>query len=387
MDVPASRVDAALISEASVPRVREAKLADYAAVSHLLRDNGLEPKSLEEWCHRYEHNPALKDFEHGPPIGWVLEVAASENRPAEVVGFIGNVPAVYELQGKKIRAVIACDWAVAKQYRAASLSLLARYFVQTDVDLFVTTTARRNSGPSFLYFQAMRVPVDSYNVAYFAITHHEFITSFLRKKNIPAPAVLSWSLSLGLQGVDFFKGLVRQSGPMAEEIKILTHFDERFDVFWNRLRRQKSGTLLATRSARQLAWHFHAALEKHEVWILVYEQNAQIMGYAIYFRQDNAALNLKRMRLADLQFLDGDIGIANALLAAGLKMCRGADIHMLEILGFNAEKRSLFEAFGFRCRKLEAWPFFYKPTNADLKAILAQGRRWDPCLFDGDGCL
>src|SRR4051794_11815842 len=115
MKTLAGRVEAVLISKALVPRVREAMLADHAAVSHLLRGNGLEPKSLDEWHHRYEQNPALKEFEYAPPIGWVLEIAP-ENGPAEIVGFIGNVPAVYELHGKKIRAAIACDWVVATQY-------------------------------------------------------------------------------------------------------------------------------------------------------------------------------------------------------------------------------------------------------------------------------
>src|SRR6185436_19835847 len=111
--------------------------------------------------------------------------------------------------------------------------------------------------------------------------------------------------------------------------------------------------------------------QKGEVWILTYEEGAQMLGYALYFRQDNPELNLKRIRLADLQLLDDDPHVANALLQAGLKMCRGANVHMLEILGFNADKRRLIEGLGLYRRKLEAWPFFYKPAGAELKTALA----------------
>src|SRR5205814_3402678 len=107
-----SQAQTTVPDKASVHRavLREASFDDYKSIADLHGRNGLMIRSGEDWRALWEANPAFQ--EHPGPIGWVLETARGE-----IVGSLGNIPALYEMNGRKLRAAVTCGWAVDPPYR------------------------------------------------------------------------------------------------------------------------------------------------------------------------------------------------------------------------------------------------------------------------------
>src|SRR5207247_10052138 len=116
-------------------RLREALFSDFSAVTNLQRSCCLAPHSFENWERLWRRNPALGQLQFERPIGWVLEV---EGR---LVGYLGNISLVYYYGDRALNAVTGCGFAVEPAYRAMSLSLVAAFYRQRSVDLYLTTTA------------------------------------------------------------------------------------------------------------------------------------------------------------------------------------------------------------------------------------------------------
>src|SRR5437016_3877551 len=102
--------------------IREAKYSDCSGVGALTIRNGLAFQwSLDRWVGLWQENPSMQ-FEPSFPIGWVLEEAG------KIVGYLGNVPLLYHIQGKRVRAAAARGFAVDVEHRSHSFRLAAAFF-------------------------------------------------------------------------------------------------------------------------------------------------------------------------------------------------------------------------------------------------------------------
>jgi hypothetical protein len=177
-----------------------------------------------------------------------------------------------------------------------------------------------------------------------------------------------------------------RSGSRGASIQPLTQFDERFDEFWLRLRR--AGEMLrCVRDRPTLEWHFGHALANGDAWIYVALDGSAISAYSVFVRQDNRAVGLKRVRLADFQSLDGGCMVLKPMISAALTRCRTEGVALLESIGFGARKRAILEAYAPFRRRLPAWRFFYKARDERLHQQLSRPELWDVCSYDGDGSL
>src|SRR5438552_16532723 len=129
------RAQTAIPDKVSVHRavLREASFDDYESIAALHARNGLMIRSGENWRALWETNPAFQ--EHPGPIGWVFETGRGE-----IVGSLGNIPALYELNGRKLRVAVTCGWVVDPAYRRHSAKLLLQAQTQINVDLLISTT-------------------------------------------------------------------------------------------------------------------------------------------------------------------------------------------------------------------------------------------------------
>jgi hypothetical protein len=360
--------------------LRLATFDDYAGVNDLMQRHGLETKAFEEWKHIWEYNPVLTKRTEPWPIGWALE------NNSKLVGFLANIPTFYSCSGRRWLVTTASGWVVDEPHRARSIALLARYFLQKDVDLFLNTTARIEAGKVFEAFKAKRMPLSSYEDALFWITApRAVVRGFLIKRSIPGAGPLSLPLGLAMMAVLFLRS---SKIPQFGAVREIASFDARFDVFWNELR-QRSTKLVSWRDAETLNWHFKYALAGKRARILILEANDTLVAYAVLYRQDSPGLGLKRYRLADFQCLDNSETehAFGALLGHSLGLCRQEGVHMVEAIGFSPEKRAAFESFAPLRRKMDCWPFYFKSRQPEVETALSTASVWDPCIYDGDGSL
>src|SRR5262249_12132533 len=131
IDVTGTPIAAAPRKNARV-QLRTAKFQDYEQIAALEARNGLDIKSYEEWSHLWRANPLYRELGPDWPIGWVFE---DDNK--QIVGSMGNIPLLFELQGKRIVGASGRGWAVAPAHRSVALFLLDRVVNQAGVNLYV----------------------------------------------------------------------------------------------------------------------------------------------------------------------------------------------------------------------------------------------------------
>jgi len=333
-------------------KLREASLKDYDQIASLETRHGLAAKSFEEWTHLHVNNPLLP----GSPIGWVIE-----GEDKQIVGSVGNVPLLYELEGKRILAVTGRGLVTEPAFRSASLVLLDRLINQPGMDLFLTNAITPASAAAFSVLGCQRVPVGEWDQSAFWITGYlGFQKSLLVMKNLPAP--LSYPLAVAASLRDRLT-----KTPLGEndvEVQSCLRFDVRFDELWEELRRRNP-----------------------HLWIATVVDGVRLSGYAIFDRRDNAKFGLKRIRLVDYQSLDGTTALLGPMLSWALKKCRDEGIHMLEDVGRWLEKGELIDKAAPYRRNLSAWTYVYRASNPNLAENLRKRRVWSPSLFDATASL
>ncbi len=364
-------------------KVREASFDDYDQIAALQVEYGRPTKNYEEWKHLWLNNPAYIQFRNVLPIGWVLE-----REDKKIVGYLGNIPLFYELGGQRVLASVAHAWVVDARYRAYSLALLDLYFSQKTVELFLNATVGPAGFESFAVFQSLPAPVGDWDRSVFWITNYQgFLAGWLAMKAFPLAKPLSYALAVAPLIKQAFSNRLSSHRCTGPELQVCKDIDERFDVFWQALRKNNPNTLLGVRTREVLEWHFRYALRNNEAWIVTAGEDAVISAYAIFLRYDNPRAGLKRIRLVDYQALDGNTTLLAPMLSWALDKCRNEGIHMFESIGFRADKRNVITNIAPYERKMPCWLYFYKTRDKSLAESLSDSNVWDPSPFDGDASL
>ena len=365
-------------------KIREASFGDFEDISILRNRYGMGTRNYKEWEHLWKNNPVTKGKNEPLPIGWVLE-----NDQKRIVGYLGNLPVAYEFKGEKIIAVVAISWVVDEAYRNYSILLITNCFLaQDNARLFLNTTADYTTGKVLSALKAQRVPVNSYDtVAFWIVNYRKFISSVFLKKRFPLRSIISYPVSFGMWCIDKISLKNRYLNRCHSDIQCCSAFDERFDVFWHALKERYYDRLLCARDSLALNWHFARAIVKKQIWIFLAEDKSRITDYAIFLRQDNPEIGLKRVVLVDFQTTRENSDSLIEMISSGISRCRREGIHMLDIVGFDSQKRDAIKKYFPHERKLSTFPFFYKTKDQRLMRELQDTKVWDPCLFDGDGSL
>jgi hypothetical protein len=359
---------------------RPATFDDYGRIAELGGRYSLEAESYEQWVHLWANNPVYQEFPDWP-IGWVLV-----NEDKEMVGHIGNVPLLCEFENRRLLASASRAVVVDARYRTYSFQLFRNFFKQKRVNLFLATTVNEQAAKANQVFRAERVPAGSWDKSVFWITDYQgFSASLLAMKDLHGKP-LSYPLSAGLRLRDTVAGKWFKTRRNGIEPDYCTEFDERFEDFWQKLRLASAHRLLANRSRETLKWHFKHPLKQGRAWVLTVNRGSELVAYAIFLRQDNAALSLKRMRLVDFQTLE-DVELLRPILCHALARCRRDGIHIVEAMGFGPEKQRVIDSLSPHRRALTSWRYFYKAADSELAEKLKNSQVWDPSCFDGDSSL
>lgn len=368
--------------------MREARYSDSKLIGDLMCRNGLlnNKVSTDHWAGLWQTNPALLR-DQSIPIGWVLE------KEGNIVGYLGNIPLHYHYQDKRLLATAARGFAVDVEYRSQSFRLVAAFFSQKNVDIFLNTTANASAGSVFHLCKAEKIPQPGYDKALFWIVSAQgLVGSVLRKRGYGSVlasvggAVLAPALQI--------EGLLRQRGPLvgaaAFEVNVLEPqgIDEKFDDFWQRTLAERPQCLLADRSLRALRWHFgHRGAGARQAKFVCARRSGKLMGYAVLTREDSADIGLRRSRITDLIAENDDPGLIDALLHAAFGQARVDGSHILELIGFPARIRGRFAAGQAYVRQLPSWPFWYKAVSPSLHQSLRHENVWYGSSYDGDASL
>jgi hypothetical protein len=365
------------------PRVRKASDDDYEQITALHVRNGVGTKSYDYWTGLWLGNPAYQQPGAHWPIGWVLE---TDSRA--IVGWVGNIPSVYQFKGRRLCAATPYSWLVDHSHRGYGMLILNRLLRQKGADLFVCSNVSSASEPFTKYLRFSRVPVGAWDKAAFWITNYPSFTKVaLRMKAVRLASAITYPIAAALNCWDRCRDGWKPPGSSTAEIEQCWEFDSRFDAFWDELQRQNENVLLAVRTRETLAWHFRHALMQQRLWILASHKGSSLIAYAIFDRQDNPATGLQRVRLVDFQAHQGAEGALVSAVSWMLHKCRDSGIHVLEVPGCWLNRPGLPRVVAPYYRRLPSWSYYYKATDPKLSTILQDPKVWAPSVFDGDASL
>lgn len=364
--------------------VREALFKDYCKIAAVQTQNGLSIPSQEEWLTLWLNNPVYQARNGDWAIGWVLE---TEN--GEIVGTISSIPLAYSFRGRTLLAAAACSWALDPAYRTRdhrhSMMIFNRLEQQPGTDLLLSSTV---SSKASRIIHWSKVPTGNWDRAAFWITDRpSFVRNVLMQKAGALATILSLPVSATLLCWEALKRTGAQTNGRTPEISLLSAFDSRFDEFWDELKHQNWGVLLAVRSRETLEWHFRRSLMRGRAWVLAATRSSRLVAYAIFDRIDNLSLGLKRVRFVDFQCLRGAESTLHGLLYSMLHRCREEGFHSVEITGDWLDRPGLPRLSAPYNRKLASWTFYYKTINPEIAQGLQDPNAWAPTSFEGDGSL
>ena len=386
------------------PKLREARLEDYEQIAALESRFGLTAKPYNEWVHLWQGNPVYRELKADWPIGWVLE-----DQDGKIVGSVGNIPFLYELDGRRILVASGFSWVADAEYRSASLLLMDSLIRQSHVDLHLNNMVNKNAVAAVTTLGCSRMPVGIWDeVAYWITNYREFFQDIAAMKNyrLTRPfAFPSWEgswtrlkalrarfskpLSYPLSAAAFLKDRLAKTSLNERdvEVKPCTDFDDRFDSFWEDVKRNNRHLLLAVRRREVLEWHFKHALLGNRLWIVTAVDGHRLMAYALFEKSVHPRSGFKQVKLVDYQSLEDGASMLEPLLSWTLRRCRSEGVHMLEHTGRWMEKGQFIETAAPYRRKLSTWSYFYYVNNPELRGLLNSKQVWTPSLFDSDATL
>jgi hypothetical protein len=349
-------------------------LDDAQAVCALNRRVGLGDAPVAEWRRRWEAYPLSSEFQD-IPVGWVLA-----DDDGSIKGAFANVHLLYELAGRRLRACIGCEWGVESEARGLSLQLLDRFLRQPGADICIVGSASPVTSEILTRLKVARIPAPGYDdPLLWAVRPRVFAAAALRRKQIQGAGLLAWPAGVAIGLADLVNGSGR--GRVSSTVRQMQAFDERFDSFWERLRRG-STRLRAVRSRAVLAWRFQSAMAKGEASVLVSEREGNLVGYAVLVHRDSPELGMKTFDVADLQSLENDTMILQDLLLSSIRVAREGGAGMLKLLTGDATKRLAAVSLKPHSYHVPLWQMYFKSTNPQIAQQLSLPDLWDFCPFD-----
>ncbi len=365
--------------------LREARLSDFRAVANLKSHWGLKSDSMENWERLWRDNPALAAVPR--PIGWVLEA------DGRLVGYLGNIAQLYRYGDKTLTSVASHGLVVEPAFRRATLSLVAAFYRQQSVDLYLTTTAIAAVGKIARAFKSDPLPQADYETVLFWVLQPYLFTEAMMKKLQLGPAfsrvgAMFVSCAIGIDGILRGRRPKKGLAELAVSESGVSDIGDDFQHLWEQKIGEKPYRLLADRSPAALRWHFRIPGDRGTPCVLCCRKNGELLGYAVVRNEpSNEATGLRRSILADMLAKQDDPDVLRALWHAAYCQAIRAGSHVLEVLGFPENVRKVCSKWHPYQRKYPAPPFYYKASDDTVHKLLSDGLLWYASPFDGDTTL
>lgn len=364
--------------------LREVGFDDFEAVSKLKERWGFSEDSQENWYRLWRDNPAVASAKSPLGMGWVLEV---EN---QTVGYLGSVPLLYFYGGRPLLAATTTSMVIEPAYRGCSMGLLAAFYRQKDVDLFLITTAIESVGKLARTFLAQPLPQNDYDTVLFWVCNaHRFAKSVVRKfgvsGRIGAMAGLVGSFALCTEAAVRRRRLGTGSRKFRITELPVSEIGEDFESLWRRKLNERP-CLLADRSPASLRWHFNVPRSQRKTTVLCCHSHGRLRGYVVVQNVPETD-GLCRCFVADMVVEGDDRDVMECLLGAAHAHAQSSGSDVFEILGFPGNIRQILMQWRPHLRKYPACPFFFKAKDKNLRGILAAADAWYANPYDGDTSL
>lgn len=382
---PASaQAEAATLSGSALApaKQREVRFADFESVARLKERGGLAKDSPENWDRLWRQNPAMSAAKSWPSMGWVLETEHG------IVGYQGNIPVLYQLEGRTIFAATAAGLVIEPAYRTRCIGLLASFFRQRDVDLLVITHSTASVVNQSKALHARSLPDPDYDkILFWILDVHQFARVLAAKFDVGSgmESVGAFLASSAMRLDSLRRGPRGRLTGKVTEIDVKDIGDE-FEALWRR-KLGEAPRLLADRSPASLRWHFTLPGSSSTVAVLCCHRFQRLAGYAVVLHAVDRETGLRRSMLADILVEQDDSDVTEALLEAAYANAVASGDHLFELVGVPGHIRQVLMRWNPYVRTYPTDPLVYKTTDEGLARALEDESAWYAGPFDGDATL
>ncbi|MFB9266902.1 hypothetical protein ACFFWD_27695 [Bradyrhizobium erythrophlei] len=233
---------------------REVRFSDLENVARLQERGGLPKDNEEHWCRLWQQNPAMSVAKSQLSMGWVLETAQG------IVGYQGSIPLLYQFGGRTLVAAVGTSLVIEPAYRARCIGLMASFYRQRGVDLFLMTFAMPSVVELSKALHAKALNQHCYDKKLFwVLDAHQFFAKALAAKFAFGSGMVAVGSFLGssvLRADTLRRGprghLTNKFGVTKIEV---TDIGDEFQALWQR-KLTEVPRLMADRSPASLRWHF-----------------------------------------------------------------------------------------------------------------------------------
>ena len=253
--------------------------------------------------HWWDSNPA---FLNNVPRGWLL---TSNKR---LVGFLGNIPSLFQLNGVPSTIYNATTWRVLSQYRAHSLRLLSKFILGSENSIAFDTSPTQSALKMLKVLGFKQLP-GTINSSSVAVTAPE---RFLQRL---IPPITGAELAKDLIGnaTQKLSGLVphrKRQKTTGFCVRLLPKADHQFDELWDKTRHTFHYTRI--RTAANVNWHHSGEYSPKKILFGCY-QGSELVGYMICL--DNVRARLRPLECLDIWTMPPHREPVSELIAAALQ--------------------------------------------------------------------
>lgn len=347
-------------------KIRKAEEKDFTELSVLLKEAfPFIPVYL--WKHRFDmwwiNNPA-KD--PSIPYGWILE-----DNKSEIVGFNGNIPVKYLINGKRGIAAAATSWYVKPQVRGIySIKLMLEFTKQKNIDLFLNTTPSEKTKKMLPKIGFLHTDLPFNKTEYWYILNNTKVLKLILNKWVKSPRIfsfiriISFPFKLAIDIIQRIKDKkIFQANQHKYRCSLCKCCDESFTKLWEIHKKTKATTLY--RDEKNLNWlYFSSAVaDKRFVIKCIDTEEDKLTGYFILDINCHSDENIKTMELMDTYLPEVEEKTLLSLISLSIDLAKKHDVAALRLWSINREMNNILKKL-IKVRRKYRFGYFYKFNDA-----------------------
>jgi len=350
----------------SSAKLRYVEEKDFANIAEFLAE-GFQSDSLDVWKNRiytwWVENPSM---DPGIPYGWVVE------KNGEIVGFFGNIPVKYQINGSEDIALAGMPFYVKPSMRGITgIQLLNAFAKQKNVKLLLNNSPNEASYGIFkkFGFEDFEIPFDG--IEYLYVRDYGKMLNFFIKKSVRSQPKLS-ILKVLLVPTKLISPFIKLIEDKRTHPKKRNNFicslcsdcNESFAELWHNNRKENSTTLY--RDVETLRWLFFSKTfaGRRHVIKCIDSQNNKLVGYFVFditYKHD-----AKVMQLKDVYIPKYDEGIIRAVIPFAKNLATKHDVAAVSFWPINEEMNEILKK-EIKVKRLNKIPYLYKFVNTEDK--------------------
>ena len=266
---------------------RMCRKSDLSQMSELGRQVFGVERDCAYWEWKYFRSPAGKALS---------PVAIADDR---IVGLLGSIPVRFSITGKQVLGGQELDLAILEQYRRFNAlfeltALQKKIFLKEGIDFVIGFTLDVSSDLGQTLFQRKKItPIPRLQKVL------DLAPLLAKRSPIPVlPGLLSPIANRTLRALSSETMKI----PEGMQVGRIDRFDERFDIFWNRIKHDYP--IMTVRDAAYLNWRYMDAPQMdYEAFCLERPGSGQILGYMVL---GSYKIDYRRGQIYDIVTSKGD---------------------------------------------------------------------------------